>query len=87
MRQDHNNNNDIINSQVAHVEDQGTKISVGGVLLKNFMALCPLEFSVGVDVTEAKNQLLAIEKHLRLMGCTDTEKVQLGTFLLRGDIE
>jgi len=44
-------------------------------------------FHGGADVTEAENWLLSTEKHLRSMGCAEMQKVQVGTFLLRGDAE
>lgn len=66
---------------------QGAGSSDGGQLLKNFMALRPPEFTGGTDVAVAENWMLSIEKHLRSMGCTDAQKVQLGTFLLRDDAE
>ncbi|XP_052204027.1 uncharacterized protein LOC127809303 [Diospyros lotus] len=51
------------------------------------MALRPPEFTGGTDVAVAENWMLSIENHLRSMGCTDAQKVQLGTFLLRDDAE
>ncbi|XP_052184267.1 uncharacterized protein LOC127796254 [Diospyros lotus] len=61
--------------------------SSGVALLKDFMALRPPEFSGGPDTTEAEDWLLAVEKHLRSIGCAEAHRVRLGTFLLRGDAE
>ena len=61
--------------------------SVGGQLLKNFMALRPLEYYGGIDVLAVKNWMLFVEKYFRTMGCSDAQKVQFTTFLLRVDAE
>ena len=61
--------------------------NVGGQLLKNFMALQPPEFYGGIDVLVAKNWMLFVEKHLRTMGCSNVQRVQFATFLLRDDAE
>ncbi|XP_052197315.1 uncharacterized protein LOC127804486 [Diospyros lotus] len=66
---------------------QGVGSSDGGQLLKNFMALRPLEFIGGIDIAAVENWMLSIEKHLRSMGCTEAQNVQMGTFLLRDDVE
>ena len=65
----------------------GAEDGADGALLKNFMALHSPVFHGGADVTEAESWLLSTEKHLRSMGCTETQKVQLRTFLLHGDVE
>ena len=74
-------------AQASQTGRPGTEDGAGGALLKNFMALRPPVFHGGADVTEAENWLLSTEKHLRSMGCIEAHKVQLGTFLLRGDAE
>ena len=61
--------------------------SVGSDMLRNFMALRPLEFYGSIDVSAVENWMLSIEKHLQMMGCNNVQKVQLATFLLRGDTE
>ncbi|XP_052210463.1 uncharacterized protein LOC127813503 [Diospyros lotus] len=61
--------------------------SAGGQLLKNFMALQPLEFYGGIDVLVVKNWMLFVEKHFRTMGCSDAQRVQFSTFFFRGDAE
>ena len=50
------------------------------------MALRPPVFYGGMDVAVAENWMLSVEKHLRSMGCDDTQRVWLASFLLRGDI-
>lgn len=59
--------------------------SSGAALLKTFVALRPPEFRGGADVAEAENWLLEVEKLMGSMGCEENQKVQLGTFLLKGD--
>ena len=54
-------------------------------MLRNFMALRPPEFYGSIDVSAAENWMLSIEKHLQTMGYNNIQKVQLATFLLRGD--
>lgn len=66
---------------------QGVGSGAGGQLLKDFMALRPPEFYGGLDVLAAENWMLTVEKHLRSMGYDDTQRVQLASFLLRGDAE
>ncbi|XP_052201754.1 uncharacterized protein LOC127807741 [Diospyros lotus] len=66
---------------------QGLESNAGGQLLKNFMALRPPEFYGGINVLAAKNWMLSVEKHLRTMGCSNAQRVQFATFILRGDAE
>lgn len=61
--------------------------NANGQLLKNFMANHPPEFCGDVDAITAENWMMAMEKHLRAIGCMDMQKVRLATFLLRGDAE
>lgn len=65
----------------------GGNDNANGQLLKNFMANHPPEFCGGVDAIAAENWIMAMEKHLRTIGCADVQKVRLATFLLRGDAE
>ncbi|XP_052210449.1 uncharacterized protein LOC127813488 [Diospyros lotus] len=69
------------------VEPQGMDGNAGSQLVRNFMALRPSKFRGGNDVLVAEEWLMAIEKHLRTIGCTDAQKVQLATYLLRGAAE
>ena len=50
------------------------------------MALHPPEFKRGADVIHVENWLLEMERYMRLMDCTEGQKVMLGTFLLKGDV-
>ncbi|XP_052197351.1 uncharacterized protein LOC127804519 [Diospyros lotus] len=69
------------------VEPQGMDGNAGNQLVRNFMALRPSEFRGGNDVLVTEEWLMAIEKHLRTIGCTDARKVQLATYLFRGAAE
>lgn len=51
------------------------------------MALRPSEFRGGTDALAAEEWMMAMEKHLRTIGCSDTQKVQLATYLFRGGVE
>ena len=55
--------------------------------MRNFMALYPPEFYGSIDISVAENWMLSIEKYFWKMGCNNVQKVQLATFLLRGDAE
>jgi len=84
MESDPNESDD---GQTTNLMAQGVDSSIGSQLLKDFMALQPLEFSGGVDISVAKNWMLSIEKHLRTIGSIDVQRVQLATFLLIGGAE
>ncbi|XP_052171561.1 uncharacterized protein LOC127787543 [Diospyros lotus] len=51
------------------------------------MAFRPPAFHGGTDAAAAENWMISIEKHLRSIGCADDRRVQLSTFLFRGDAE
>ncbi|XP_052170369.1 uncharacterized protein LOC127786762 [Diospyros lotus] len=87
LRQERSRDGRTATAQASHSGAPGAGDSSGAALLKDFMALRPPEFSGGVDTTEAEDWLLAVEKHLRSIGCAEAHRVRLGTFLLRGDAE
>ncbi|XP_052181848.1 uncharacterized protein LOC127794639 [Diospyros lotus] len=87
LRQERSRDGRTATAQASHSGTPGAGDSSGAALLKDFMALRPPEFSGGADTTEAEDWLLAVEKHLRSIGCAEAHRVRLGTFLLRGDAE
>lgn len=70
---------------IQEMEPQGTDENARSQLVRNFITLRPLEFHGGTDVLVAEDWMMSIEKHLRIMGGSNTQRVQLATFLLRGD--
>ncbi|XP_052176605.1 uncharacterized protein LOC127790914 [Diospyros lotus] len=87
LHQERNHDGRTTTAQASHSGTLGAWDSSGAALLKDFTALRPPEFSGGVDATEVENWLLAVEKHLRSIGCVEAHRVRLETFLLRGDAE
>ncbi|XP_052171493.1 uncharacterized protein LOC127787472 [Diospyros lotus] len=87
LRQECSHDGRTATAQASHSGTPRAGDSSGAALLKDFMALRPPEFSGGADTTEAEDWLLAVEKHLRSIGCAEAHRVRLGTFLLRGDAE
>ncbi|XP_052181900.1 uncharacterized protein LOC127794693 [Diospyros lotus] len=70
---------------MAHQGRPGQALPVAGnepVLQEN-----AIKFRGRNDVLVAEEWLMAIEKHLRTIGCTDAQKVQLATYLFRGAAE
>jgi len=54
--------------------------SVGGQLLKNFMALRPLKYYGGIDVLAAKNWMLFVESIFELWDVVMHKKCNLPPF-------
>ncbi|XP_052197391.1 uncharacterized protein LOC127804559 [Diospyros lotus] len=84
--------NENVNGQTSNpvpqeVEPHGVDGNTGSQLVRNFMALRPSEFRGGTDALAAEEWMMAMEKHLRTIGCSDTQKVQLATYLFRGGAE
>ncbi|XP_052189968.1 uncharacterized protein LOC127799783 [Diospyros lotus] len=82
---DENNSGQTSNPMNQGMEPQGTDGYARSQLVRNFMTLRPPEFQGGTDALAAEDWMLSIEKHLQTIGCNDAQKVQLVTFLLRGD--
>ncbi|XP_052177590.1 uncharacterized protein LOC127791653 [Diospyros lotus] len=87
LRQERSHDGKTATAQASHSCTPRVGDSSSAALLKDFMALHPLEFSGGADMIEAEDWLLAVEKHLRSIGCAEAHRVRLGTFLLRGDVK
>ena len=60
-------------AQASQIGVLGVEDGAGSGLLKNFMALHSPVFRGGTDVKEAKNWLLSAKKHLRSMGCAESD--------------
>ncbi|XP_052197288.1 uncharacterized protein LOC127804464 [Diospyros lotus] len=74
LRQERSHDGRTATAQASHSGTPGAGDSSGAALLKDFMALRPLEFSGGAEATKVEDWLLAVEKHLRFIGCVEAQR-------------
>ena len=53
--------------------------------IKNFLRLKPPTYSGGMDAVKSQEWINELEKNFRLLGCSERQKVEIGSYLLTGE--